>query len=88
MNKRAVQMAMSVIITAVIILLIAVVLIFIFQSGIGPFAKFTESCEEKGGSCSGSPCNEIGGQSLPYTKSCEESGAGSYCCYFGIRNEP
>ena len=51
MDKKGVELSMNVIIIAVIALLVLVVLIFIFSGRTQIFAKGTEACSTKQGTC-------------------------------------
>jgi hypothetical protein len=84
-NKQGAELSLNVVIVAVIVLLVAIVLIYLFTQGIGPFATFSKSCEEQGGFCSPTRCSELNppARSMPYHDWCQEHTSQEYCCYSG-----
>jgi hypothetical protein len=78
--KRADSKTLGVVVTAVLLVLVMVSLIFIFLSGTKAGTEGLNSCEGLGGSCKTvAACKEIGGLGVS-AKECTETDKDQICC--------
>lgn len=76
-SKKGVELALDVIIIAVIGLLVLVIILYIFGGKANIFSKGVSQCESLGGQCSTNPCT---GPVLTGGECPKQEGVTVYCC--------